>query len=138
MVAFFSIAISGCMSQEEFHQYVIKQILGDTEQINSSADNSPRPKPTALPTETPVPTETPEPIAIDLPTETPVPTKIFKAFSKYPSTRRDVALLVPKTLSYDEILTVIKKYKLVKLRPVDMFPHTPHIENVATLIHNLS
>ncbi|MDP7612745.1 MAG: hypothetical protein QF908_02045 [Dehalococcoidia bacterium] len=62
------------MSQEEFHQYVIKQILGDTEQINSSADNSPRPKPTALPTETPVSTETPEPIAINLPTETPVTT----------------------------------------------------------------
>ena len=27
-----------------------------------------------------------------------------------------------------------EKYKLIKLRPVDMFPHTPHIENVATLI----
>ena len=25
-------------------------------------------------------------------------------------------------------------YKLIKLRPVDMFPHTPHIENVATLV----
>lgn len=75
MVGFFSIAISGCMSQEEFHQYVIKQILGDTEQINSSTDNSPRPKPIALPTEIPVPTETPEPIAIILPTETPVTTR---------------------------------------------------------------
>ena len=74
LVAFFSIAISGCMSQEEFQQYLIKQILGDTEQTNSSADNSPRPRPTALPTETPVPTETPEPVAIILPTETPVPT----------------------------------------------------------------
>ncbi|MBC8214195.1 MAG: 23S rRNA (uracil(1939)-C(5))-methyltransferase RlmD [Candidatus Marinimicrobia bacterium] len=25
-------------------------------------------------------------------------------------------------------------YQLTKLRPVDMFPHTPHIENVATLV----
>jgi len=27
-----------------------------------------------------------------------------------------------------------EKYELKKLRPVDMFPHTPHVENVATLI----
>ena len=29
-------------------------------------------------------------------------------------------------------------YKLVKLRPVDMFPHTPHVENVATFVRNQS
>ena len=27
-----------------------------------------------------------------------------------------------------------EKYDLTKLRPIDMFPHTPHVENVATLI----
>jgi 23S rRNA (uracil1939-C5)-methyltransferase len=25
-------------------------------------------------------------------------------------------------------------FELIKLRPVDMFPHTPHVENVATLV----
>lgn len=35
----------------------------------------------------------------------------FKPYSRYPSTRRDIALLVPKELSYDSILAVVKKYK---------------------------
>ena len=26
------------------------------------------------------------------------------------------------------------KFKLVNISPVDMFPHTPHVENVATII----
>ena len=28
-------------------------------------------------------------------------------------------------------------YKLIKMRPVDMFPHTFHIENVALLIKHV-
>ena len=40
----------------------------------------------------------------------------------------------PATQARDVALLCKKKYELFKLRPVDMFPHTPHIENVATII----
>lgn len=37
---------------------------------------------------------------------------------------RDVAMLCQEQQS---------QYRLVKLQPLDMFPHTPHIENIAIL-----
>ena len=40
----------------------------------------------------------------------------------------------PSTQARDAAELFKEKYELVKLRPVDMFPHTPHVENVATLI----
>ena len=40
----------------------------------------------------------------------------------------------PSTQARDVSLLCNAKYELIKLRPVDMFPHTPHVENVATLI----
>jgi len=40
----------------------------------------------------------------------------------------------PASQARDVALLCNEKYNLVKLRPVDMFPHTPHVENVATLI----
>ena len=40
----------------------------------------------------------------------------------------------PASQARDVALLCYEKYELVKLRPVDMFPHTPHVENVATLI----
>ena len=40
----------------------------------------------------------------------------------------------PATQARDIALLCSEKYELKKLRPVDMFPHTPHVENVATLI----
>ena len=40
----------------------------------------------------------------------------------------------PTTQARDAAKLCKEKYELVKLRPVDMFPHTPHVENVATLI----
>ncbi|HIO40041.1 MAG TPA: 23S rRNA (uracil(1939)-C(5))-methyltransferase RlmD [Candidatus Marinimicrobia bacterium] len=40
----------------------------------------------------------------------------------------------PASQARDVALLCNERYKLVKLRPVDMFPHTPHVENVATLI----
>ena len=44
----------------------------------------------------------------------------------------------PATQARDIALFCCGKYNLTKIRPVDMFPHTPHIENVATLIRNKS
>jgi 23S rRNA (uracil1939-C5)-methyltransferase len=40
----------------------------------------------------------------------------------------------PATQARDVELLCNEKYELTKLHPVDMFPHTPHIENVATLV----
>jgi len=40
----------------------------------------------------------------------------------------------PATQARDIRLLCENGYELIKLRPVDMFPHTPHVENVATLI----
>ena len=40
----------------------------------------------------------------------------------------------PTTQARDAAELCKEKYELVKLRPVDMFPHTPHVENVAVLI----
>ena len=43
----------------------------------------------------------------------------------------------PATQARDVKLLCTEKYQLMKLQPVDMFPHTFHIENVA-LLQNLS
>jgi 23S rRNA (uracil1939-C5)-methyltransferase len=40
----------------------------------------------------------------------------------------------PSTQVRDIKMLVEGGYKLIKIRPVDMFPHTYHIENVALLI----
>ena len=40
----------------------------------------------------------------------------------------------PASQARDMALLCAEKYKLVKIQPVDMFPQTYHIENVALLI----
>ena len=40
----------------------------------------------------------------------------------------------PSTLGRDLALFCLERYRLEWVRPVDMFPHTAHIESVATLI----
>lgn len=44
----------------------------------------------------------------------------------------------PATQARDAMEICKGEYSLVKLRPVDMFPHTPHVENVATFIKKQS
>ena len=39
----------------------------------------------------------------------------------------------PSTQARDVKLLCDNGYKLKKISPVDMFPHTPHVENVATM-----
>lgn len=61
-----------------------------------------------------------------------------------PKTINDVIELSPKKIVYvscnpatqaRDIKTLVESgYKLIKIRPVDMFPHTFHIENVALLV----
>ena len=40
----------------------------------------------------------------------------------------------PSTLARDLAILAERGYKTVEVQPVDMFPHTPHIENVALLV----
>ena len=42
----------------------------------------------------------------------------------------------PATMARDIEMLVSKKYMIEDLQPIDMFPHTPHIECVTTLILN--
>lgn len=61
-----------------------------------------------------------------------------------PKTVKDILKLKPRVISYvscnpttqvrDINLLIEGGYKLEKLKPVDMFPHTYHIENVAKLV----
>jgi 23S rRNA (uracil1939-C5)-methyltransferase len=62
-----------------------------------------------------------------------------------PKTVRDILRLKPEKIVYVscnpatqardiKLLCEENEYELVKLRPVDMFPHTYHIENVALLV----
>jgi len=44
----------------------------------------------------------------------------------------------PATQARDVALLCSEDYNLNKLRPIDMFPHTPHVENVATLVRKES
>jgi 23S rRNA (uracil1939-C5)-methyltransferase len=63
-----------------------------------------------------------------------------------PKTVNDLIELSPKKIVYvscnpatqarDIKLLAEAGYKLIKIRPVDMFPHTYHIENVALLVKN--
>ena len=60
-----------------------------------------------------------------------------------PKTVRDILRLLPEKVIYvscnpatqarDIKLLCEETYKLIKMKPVDMFPHTYHIENVALL-----
>ncbi len=62
----------------------------------------------------------------------------------HPKTVNDILELAPQKIVYiscnpatqarDISLLTQNDYKLVKIRPVDMFPHTYHIENVALLV----
>lgn len=49
----------------------------------------------------------------------PLPT--YTSFSRFPSTRRDIALVVPKSLTYNEILAVISKFKHKSVVDVGVF-----------------
>lgn len=63
-----------------------------------------------------------------------------------PKTVKDILTLEPEKIVYvscnpasqarDIALLCEEKYKLVKIQPVDMFPQTYHIENVALIIKN--
>ncbi|MEM2144375.1 MAG: 23S rRNA (uracil(1939)-C(5))-methyltransferase RlmD, partial [Candidatus Jordarchaeaceae archaeon] len=63
-----------------------------------------------------------------------------------PKTVKDIIYLKPEKIIYiscnpatqarDIKLLCEENYKLIKIQPVDMFPHTYHIENVALLMKN--
>jgi phenylalanyl-tRNA synthetase beta chain len=49
------------------------------------------------------------------------PAKSFKALPQFPSSRRDVAMLVPETVTHDAVLQSVKQAKPANLESVDLF-----------------
>jgi len=49
------------------------------------------------------------------------PAKSFKALPQFPSSRRDVAMLVPETVTHDAVLQAVKQAKAAHLENVELF-----------------
>jgi phenylalanyl-tRNA synthetase beta chain len=49
------------------------------------------------------------------------PTKSFKSLPQFPSSRRDVAMLVPETVTHDAVLQTVKQTKPANLESVELF-----------------
>ena len=49
------------------------------------------------------------------------PAKSFKPLPQYPSSRRDVAMLVPETVTHDAVLQTVKQAKAPNLETVELF-----------------
>ena len=77
--------------------------------------------------------ENPDVMIIDPPRAGLHPDTISSILNKAPQ-RIIYVSCNPATQARDVELLCREEYKLFKLRPVDMFPHTPHVENIATLI----
>ena len=77
--------------------------------------------------------ENPDVLIVDPPRAGLHPDTILDILDKSPE-RIVYVSCNPTTQARDAAELCKEKYELVKLRPVDMFPHTPHVENVATLI----
>lgn len=49
------------------------------------------------------------------------PTKSFKPLPQFPSSRRDVAMLVPEATTHDTVLAAVKQAKPANLESVELF-----------------
>jgi phenylalanyl-tRNA synthetase beta chain len=49
------------------------------------------------------------------------PAKSFKALPQFPSSRRDVAMLVPELTTHDAVLQTVKQAKAANLESVELF-----------------
>lgn len=49
------------------------------------------------------------------------PSKSFKALPQFPSSRRDVAILVPESVSHDSVLQTVKQAKAANLESIELF-----------------
>jgi phenylalanyl-tRNA synthetase beta chain len=49
------------------------------------------------------------------------PAKSFKALPQFPSSRRDVAMLVPETVTHEAVLQTVKQAKAANLESVELF-----------------
>jgi phenylalanyl-tRNA synthetase beta chain len=48
-------------------------------------------------------------------------TKSFKALPAFPSIRRDIAMIVPETVTHDSVVSLVKQTKPANLEAVDLF-----------------
>jgi len=49
------------------------------------------------------------------------PARSFKSLPQFPSSRRDVAMLVPEATTHDAVLTVVRQAKPANLESVELF-----------------
>jgi phenylalanyl-tRNA synthetase beta chain len=49
------------------------------------------------------------------------PAKSFKSLPQFPAIRRDVAMLVPEAIAYDDVLQIVKQTKPANLESVELF-----------------
>ncbi len=61
---------------------------------------------------------------------------IREVFGRLKPARGILVSCDPEALARELPLAVAAGYRVVRVQPVDMFPHTPHIETVAVLVRD--
>jgi 23S rRNA (uracil1939-C5)-methyltransferase len=72
-------------------------------------------------------------VVLDPPREGSPPEVIREVFSRLRPARGVLVSCNPEALARELPLAVESGYRVVRVQPVDMFPHTPHVEAVAVL-----
>ncbi len=62
----------------------------------------------------------------------------------HPKARRRLLELSPERIIYvscnpkslkEDLEVLLRRYRATRARPLDLFPHTPHVETVVELVH---
>ena len=72
-------------------------------------------------------------VILDPPREGSPPAVIRGVFGRLRPARGILVSCDPEALARELPLAVAEGYRVLRVQPVDMFPHTPHIEAVAVL-----
>ncbi len=72
-------------------------------------------------------------VVLDPPREGCPPEVVREVFGRLRPARGILVSCDPEALARELPLAVAAGYRVVRVQPVDMFPHTPHIESVTVL-----